>query len=116
MSFPDAMPDNEGTPETVPTKTPDDTLKLTDEGIDVPEYLQGYVGGFTVRTPNITGEFQTTEHGIPKRDVWNGPIAAYPDGGDYHGDLREGLLAISTERHPEVVFEIIDERTEATDE
>ncbi|AUX09239.1 hypothetical protein AArcSl_1610 [Halalkaliarchaeum desulfuricum] len=112
MSLPEEVPGHEGTPEAVPTKTPDATLRLTADGIELPAYLHGYVGQVTVRTPNVTGEFQTSEHGLPERDFYDAPWAAVPEAGAYHGDLREGLLAISTERHPETVFEIIDERTE----
>lgn len=49
----------EGTPDSVPTKTPDAELRLTDEGLEMPEFLKGYTGTFTMRTPSITGEFET---------------------------------------------------------
>jgi len=106
----------EGTPDTVPTKEPDAALYLTDEGITMPEFLKGYVGEFTIRTPNVTGEMETTDRGLPTDDVYDGPIANYPKEGDYHGDLREGLLAISTPRHPETVFEVIDKREGGDDD
>lgn len=109
------MPDDieeEGTPADVPNKEPDHTLKLTDEGLEMPDFLKGYVGEFEIRTPNVTGEFETTDHGLPEDDYYDGVIAAYPDDGDYHGDLREGLMGISTTDHRETVFEIIDERSE----
>ena len=102
----------EGTPDSVPTKEPDAALRLTDNGITMPEFLKGYVGEFKIRTPNVTGEFETTDEGLPTDDTYDGVIANYPESGDYHGDLREGLLAISTPRHPETVFEVIDEREE----
>jgi hypothetical protein len=104
--------DEDGTPASVPTKEPDATLALTDEGIEMPEFLRGYVGDFTIRTPNVTGELETTESGLPDAEVSDTIFAVYPNSGDYHGDLREGLLAISTPGHPETVFEIDDRRTE----
>lgn len=105
--------DPDGTPATIPTKEPDATLRLTDDGIEMPEFLKGHVGEFTIRTPNITGDFETTDSGLPEDDVWDGVIAGYPNDGDYHGDLREGLMGISTDEHRETVFEIVDERSEA---
>ncbi len=111
----DPMPDEieeEGTPADVPDKEPDAALKLTDDGLEMPEFLKGYVGEFEIRTPNVTGEFETTDAGLPEDDYYDGPIAAYPNDGDYHGDLREGVMGISTTDHRETVYEIIDERTE----
>jgi len=104
--------EQEGTPSDVPTKQPDDELKLTDDGLEMPKFLKGYVGEFEIRTPNITGELETSDAGLPEDDYFDGMIAAYPNEGDYHGDLREGLLAISTDTRRETVYEIIDERTE----
>jgi hypothetical protein len=112
---PDAI--EEGTPANVPDKEPDDTLELTDEGLEMPEFLKGYVGEFEIRTPSITAELETTAAGLPEDDYYDGIIVAYPDDGDYHGDLREGLMGISTDDHRETVFEIIDKRTkEGADE
>jgi len=102
----------EGTPDSIPTKEPDAALYLTDDGITMPEFLKGYVGEFTIRTPNVTGELETSDEGMPTDDVYDGIFAKYPKEGDYHGDLREGLLAISTPRTPETVFEVIDKREE----
>ena len=109
--YPDEI-EKEGTPDSVPEKQPDAALRLTDEGITMPEFLKGYVGDFTIRTPNVTGELETSDEGMPTGDVYDGILAMYPESGDYHGDLREGLLAISTPKHPETVFEVIDEREE----
>lgn len=108
--IPDEEP--EGTPDDTPTKTPDDELRLTDDGLEMPVFLRGYVGSFTIRTPQITGDFETTDSGLPEDEFYDGVIATYPEDGDYHGDLREGLLAISTPRHTETVYEIHDERTD----
>jgi len=111
--LPDEEPD--GTPESVPEKEPDTALRLTDDGIEMPEFLKGYVGEFSIRTPNVTGDFETTETGLPDVEFYDGVIAAYPESGDYHSDLREGLMAISTTEHRETVFEIIDETEVAAD-
>lgn len=104
--------ETEGTPADVPTKEPDATLKLTDDGLEMPEFLKGFVGEFTIRTPNVTGELETTDTGLPEEDHFDGVIAAYPEDGDYHGDLREGLMGLSTTDRRETVYEIVDERTE----
>jgi len=110
--LPDGEPEVEGTPDTVPTKTPDSELKLTDEGIEMPEFLRGYVGDITMRTPNVTGEFETSEAGMPDEDVVDTIFAEMPEGGDYHADLEAGMMALSTEETPETVFEIVDNRSE----
>jgi len=111
----DELPEelSEGTPESVPTKTPDATLRLTDDGLEMPEFLRGYAGEFTIRTPGVTGEFETSEAGLPDVDFYDGVIAVYPSPGEYHGDLKAGRMGISTDEHPETVYGIIDERTGA---
>jgi|GEM_PF-4862135 len=111
----DPHPDDveaEGTPDSLPTKEPDAELQLTDDGLEMPDFLKGYVGTFTIRTPNTTGEFETTDEGLPEDDYYDGVIAVSPNEGDYHSDLREGLMGISTDEHRETVYEIIDERTQ----
>jgi len=112
MSANELPEEAEGTPESVPTKTPDATLRLTDDGLEMPEFLRGYVGTFEIRTPGVTGEFETAEAGLPDVEFYDGVIAIYPDAGEYHGDLEAGLMGISTDEHPETVYEIINERTE----
>jgi len=105
------MPDDievEGTPADIPNKKPDTTLKLTDKGLEMPEFLRGYTGEFTIRTPNVTGELETTEDGLPDEDFYDGVIAVYPDAGDYHGDLQEGMMGLSTTDHRETVYNITD--------
>ena len=111
--FPEQEPD--GTPDSVPTKEPDATLRLTDDGVEMPDFLKGFVGEFTMRTPNVTGELETSEAGMPTEEFYDGPIATVPESGDYHGDLREGLMALSIPGQPETVFEIIDDRSEDGD-
>ena len=108
--LPEEVP--EGTPQSVPVKSPDATLRLTDDGLEMPEFLKGYVGTFQIRTPKVTGGFETTDSGLPDAEFYDGVIAAYPEAGDYHGDLEAGLMGISTDEHRETVYEIIDERTE----
>jgi len=107
--------DPDGTPDSVPTKTPDKDLRLTDDGLEMPDFLKGYVGEFTIRTPNVTGDLETSDAGMPEGDFSDGVIDVYPEGGDYHGDLEEGMLAISTDEHGETVYEVVDERTEEND-
>jgi len=101
----------EGTPDTVPTKTPDAELRLTDDGIEMPEFLKGYSGEITMRTPNVTGEFETSDAGLPETEFWDGIIAECPEAGDWHGDLEAGMMGLSTPDHCETVYRIIDERT-----
>ena len=102
-----------GTPEGVPTKSPDATLRLTDAGLELPEVLTGYVGTFQIRTPRRSGTFETTDAGLPDVECYDGVIAVFPKAGTRHGDLDAGMMAISTADHRETVYEIIDERTEA---
>lgn len=101
----------------VKTAKPDETLRLTDEGLQMPDMLKGYVGTFKLRTADITGEFTTTDSGLPETEYYDGVISAYPeDDGDYNPHLEEGLLSFETESHPERVFRIVDERTDETAE
>ena len=91
----------------------DGQLRLTDEGLELPEFLKGHVGEFTLKTADITGTYQTTDAGMPTDDFYDGPIAVYPDDdGDYNPELGPGYLAIGTPEHGEEIFEIIDERTD----
>jgi len=106
----------EGTPNSVPTKTPDAELKLTDAGIEMPEFLKGYCGSFTMRTPTVTGEFETSDSGLPKTRFWDGLIAVMPEDGDWHGDLEAGMIGISTPEHRETVYQIVDQRGSKEDD
>jgi len=95
---------------------PDETLRLTDEGLELPEMLRGYVGSYTIRTADVTGSIETTDHGLPDADFYDGVLAIYPDDdGDYNSHLEAGLLSFETSDDPETVFEIVDERTEDGD-
>jgi hypothetical protein len=111
----DERPDGEstGTPDRDQPTSPDATLRLTDAGLELPRVLRGYVGEFQIRTPKVTGTFETTDAGLPDGDFYDGVIAVYPGRGTCHGDLDAGMMAISTDEHRETVYEIIDERTEA---
>lgn len=94
----------------------DATLRLTDEGLEMPEFLKGYVGSFTLRTADITGTFETTDHGMPETKFYDGPIAAYPDDdGDYNPDLGSGYMALATPDHGEEIFAVLDERSQQSD-
>lgn len=90
--------------------TPDGELLLTDEGIEMPVFLRGYTGTFRIRTPSVTGDMETSAGGMPDGRFYDGPIAVYPSDGDYNEDIPSGCMAMRTEDHPEMVFEIIDER------
>lgn len=98
----------------IETAKPDRKLRLTDEGLEMPDMLRGYVGQFHVRTADITGQFNTTESGLPDTEFWDGPLAVYPDDdGDYNPHLGPGLIEVyTTSREDSMIFEIIDERTE----
>jgi len=90
----------------------DDTLQLTDDGIEMPEMLRGYTGEFTQRTADVTATLTTTDSGLPDVDVYDGIIAVYPsDDGDHNSHLREGLMSFETPEHEEVVYRVIDDRT-----
>lgn len=88
-------------------------LVVDDDGLYIPDWLVGFVGEFQIRTANIEGDLTTTEDGLPPV-VWT--LGVYPEEGDYHDDLTEGELALSTPEHDEVVYEIIDQRTEDGDD
>jgi len=98
-------PDEGGTDPEVPTATVDDTLVVEDGELILPDYLVGYVGDFTIRSPNATGKMDTTEHGLGETSSLLGVV---PEDGDYHSDLEAGMLAIQTEEHPEKVFRIVE--------
>jgi len=90
-----------------------ETLRLTEEGIEMPEMLRGYVGEFVLRTADMTGTFHITEHGLPDADYYDGVISTYPDDdGDYNPHLGPGLLSLETSEHEEKVFRVLDEREE----
>lgn len=88
----------------------DGTLVLDDEGLHLPEWLVGFVGTFTLETPNITMRPTTTDRGLP--EVSN-TLAAYPDEGVWNERLSEGQIALSAPGHPEKVYEIDDQRSES---
>lgn len=91
-------------------------LCLTDGGIEMPDMLRGYQGQFEIRTPNITGQMNTTEEGLPDTDFYDGPIAAYPNAGDYNEHINEGEMVIQARGHPDTKFTIVDERSEEGDD
>lgn len=94
----------------------DDQLRLTDEGIEMPEFLKGYSGKFQLRTADITGTMETTEAGLPETEFYEGLLNVYPDDdGDYNPDLAAGYMALSTPVHDEMIYEVIDERTEVSE-
>lgn len=100
--------------ESLMKRTPDAELVLSDEGITLPPFLRGYVGSFTIRTPSITGNLEATGEGMPDEHIYDGMLASYPSDGEYNEDIPSGCLAISTDDHPEIVFNVVDERSEDT--
>jgi hypothetical protein len=90
---------------------PDGTLVLTDEGLEVPDWLDGFVGTFTMSTPNITGRFKTTDQGM------SGPrttslVMSPPNEGTYNERLPAGHIALTARGRPEYIYEIDDQREE----
>lgn len=85
----------------------DGSLILDDDGLHLPDWLVGYVGTFTVETPNITMRPTTTERGLSEV---NSTLGAYPEAGDWNERLDEGMVALSTPGHEEMVYEIDDRR------
>jgi hypothetical protein len=65
-----------------------------------------------MKTPNLTGQFNTTDKGLPDSDFYDGPIAAYPEDGDYHAHLSEGEVIICCRVHRDTLFQIVDERSD----
>ena len=100
--------------EVVEKAEPEETLRLTDEGIEMPDMLRGYKGQFHIRTADITDQFNTTESGLPDTEFWDGVMAVYPDDdGDYNPHLGPGLIEVyTTSKAESKVFEVVDERTE----
>ena len=103
---------------TVEKAEPDETLLLTDEGLQMPDMLRGYVGQFHVKTADITGQYNTTDSGLPDTEFWDGVLAVYPeDDGDYNPHLGEGLIEVYlTNPDASKVFEVVDKRTEEDNE
>lgn len=91
----------------------DGTLVLDDEGLHLPDWIVGFTGTFSVRTPSITMRPTTTERGLGEvSDI----LGSWPGPGNYHEDLEEGMMAFSTPDHAETVYEIDDRRTETDEE
>lgn len=88
-----------------------DTLELTDEGIEMPERLKGYVGQFEIKTPNVTAQFNTTEKGLTTDDYSDAVWGVYPDGGDYHDELDEGEMIIQARGYSAKKYRVIDKRS-----
>ncbi len=92
--------------------TADGTLQLTDDGIELPEWLRGHTGSFTIQTGNIDGEYETTDTGLPDEQFYDGPIAAMPEGGDYNPHIPDGHMVITAPGEPEWCYEIVEERSD----
>jgi hypothetical protein len=87
------------------------TLRLTDDGIEMPEMLKGYVGQFEIKTATITAQFNTTEQGLPTDDYSDEVWATYPGDGGYHAHLDAGEMLIQCRGAPDTLFEVVDERS-----
>jgi len=90
-------------------------LRLTDEGIEMPEMLKGYVGQFEIKTNNITAQMNTTEAGLPEDDISDVVWATYPGSadGDYNNDIEHGEMVVQARGYPATKFSVIDERDES---
>lgn len=91
-------------------------LRLTDDGLEMPEMLKGYVGQFEMKTASITGQLETTDSGLPDAEFYDGVIAAYPEDGDYNAGISAGELVFQARGYPDTRFRIVDERTEEDSE
>jgi len=90
------------------TIEPDGTLLLDDDGLHLPDWLVGYTGTFNVETPTITIRPTTTDEGLQETsDI----LGTYPNDGDWNERLEAGMIALSTTRHPERIYEIDDRRS-----
>lgn len=85
----------------------DGELRVTEEGLEIPEEIVGYVGEFQIRTPNVDGVLTTTYAGLPEFLSVLGEIT---ESGDYNEDLEAGQIAISADGFPEKVYRQIDDR------
>lgn len=93
--------------------TVDDTLRLTDEGLEMPDWLRGYQGSFTIRTGEVDGNMETTDTGLPDQEFWDGIIAVMPEAGEYNPEIPDGHMVITAPGEDEWCYEIVDERGDA---
>lgn len=82
-----------------------ETLHITEEGLELPDWLQGHVGSFSLKTPNVDGDLETTEHGL---GTHNQVLASVPEPGDYNEELDEGQLALRKPGYPWRVYQVVD--------
>jgi len=95
------------------TIDPDDTLVLDDDGLHLPDWLVGFVGTFTVNTPNITMRPTTTDRGLGEVSEI---LGAYPEEGTWNDRLSEGQIGLCAPGHSEHIYEIDDQRIEDGDQ
>lgn len=87
-------------------------LRLTDEGLEMPEMLKGYVGQFEIKTGTVTAQLNTTKNGLTTDDYSDAVWAAYPQGGDYHAHLDAGEMIVQCRGQPDAFFKVVDRRSE----
>jgi ribosomal protein L37AE/L43A len=93
--------------------TPDDTLRLTDDGLEMPKWLRGYQGTFIVKARKVDAEFETTEAGLPDVKFYDGVIAVMPDEeGDYNPEIPPGHMILTAPDQPEYCYDVVDERSQ----
>ncbi|GAA3882819.1 hypothetical protein GCM10022627_40480 [Haloarcula argentinensis] len=92
--------------------TADATLRLTDDGIELPDWLQGHTGTFEIRTGDVSGEYETTDAGLPETQFYDAPFAVVPDAGDYNPHIPDGHMVITAPDEPEWCYEVVDERSD----
>lgn len=85
-------------------------LRLTEDGIQMPDFLRGFSGTFMMFTPNVDGELETTEEGLPDVEYYDGIFAVDTNSGDYNEWLEAGDIAFETPNHPVTRYTILDER------
>ncbi len=90
----------------------DETLELTEEGIEMPDMLRGYQGEFKYHTASVTGTINTIASGYPDAEYFDGAIATYPhDDGNKNLYLAPGYIGLQTDERPEEkVFKVVDKR------
>jgi hypothetical protein len=84
-------------------------LELRDDGLEIPEELVGYVGTFQIRTPNVDGDLETTDAGLPE---FLPTLGSMTEAGDWNEDIEAGEIAFSAPGFSERKFAIVDERSE----
>lgn len=88
------------------------TLRLTDEGLELPEWFRGYTGRFTVKTSTLSCTVSTGNAPVPDDELWDGPIAAVPqDEENCCSRIPSGCLVLTAPGKLERCYRIVDKRS-----